>query len=143
MTDLITRLSQDHSCAITNLCNFLRQRGLRLADRSNYTESLPRPSNDPIEILTAVAACGEAELLIVDDSGARAGRVYLLMPPAVAPEESVADYGMNPLTEAWAKEYDEYMSLSGADDHPDYPTMESEDGPEWQTEAHARWLDRQ
>jgi hypothetical protein len=140
--DRITLLAQDDSCAITHLCGFLRTRGLRLADRSNYTQSLPRPSNNPREILTAVAACGDARLTIVDDSHASAGWVYLIMPPAVAPEESVADYGMNPLTEAWAKSFDDLMEDLESD-YPDFPTPDSEDGPEWQTDSYARWVDRQ
>lgn len=138
----ITQLAQDNSCAITHLCDFLRKRGLRLADLNNYTQSLPRPSNNPREILTAVAAYGDACLTIVDDSNASAGWVYLIMPPAVAPEESVDQYGMNPLTEAWANSFDDLMEDLESD-YPDFPTPDSEDGPEWQTDSYARWVDRQ
>lgn len=146
MSDLITSLSEDPTCDITHLCRFLRKHGLRLADDANYTESLPQPSNDPVAILTAVSACGDAHLTIVDDSDASAGWVYLIMPPAVSPEECVANYGINPLTETWAKEYDDFMgeyNLSSEGDYPDYPTMEDEDGPYWESDGYARWLDRQ
>jgi hypothetical protein len=49
-------------------------------------------------------------------------------------------------TKALAALYAEMEAIAhpGSDDgYADYPTMESEDGPEWATDAHARWLDRQ
>ncbi len=102
----LVALAADPACAITHLCKFLRERNLYLHDFSNYTQSLPFPSNDPAKILNAVAACGDAHLLIVNTFNIKVGWVYLILPPAVGPAESVADYGMNDLTEAWAEAFD-------------------------------------
>jgi hypothetical protein len=111
-TAYIAHLAADQSCAITHLCDFLDGRGYRLSDPTNYTEALPVPTADPVAVLTAVWGVGEAHLAIVDADGKRAGWVYLIMPPAVGESESVADYGVNALTEAWAADFD-YINSGG------------------------------
>jgi hypothetical protein len=88
-------------CAISHLCGFLRERSLFLADSANYTDSLKFPSNDTGVILKAVGACGDANLTIVDADCNKVGWVYLIMWPAVAKDESVADWGDNDLMKQW------------------------------------------
>ncbi len=95
------RLATDPACAITHLCDYLASRRYRLSDTENYTESLPTPSADPVAVLNAVAATGEAHLRIVDADGRRCGWVYLILPPAVSPSESVADFSDTPLLRDW------------------------------------------
>lgn len=105
----LRNLLSDRNTAIVHLCGFLAKRGCRLSDPTNYTESLPTPSNDPTAILTAVAATGEANLRIIDAAGNRCGWVYLILPYNVDPCDSVADYGVNALTEEWANEFDRHV----------------------------------
>lgn len=93
-------------CAISHLCAFLRERSLFLADSANYTESLRFPSNDTDMILKAVGACGDARLTIVDANCNKVGWVYLILPPAVAADESVADYSANDLLNQWSDSFD-------------------------------------
>lgn len=88
-------------CAISHLCAFLRERNLFLADRMNYTDSLRFPSNDTDMILKAVGACGDARLTVVDANHLKVGWVYLILWPAVAEDESVADWGDNDLMKQW------------------------------------------
>jgi hypothetical protein len=102
----IATIAADRKCAITHLCGFLAITGYRLSDPTNYTESLPTPSADPVAVLNAVAATGEAHLRIVDDEGRRCGWVYLILPPAVAPDESVADCSDNHLLSDWWRSFD-------------------------------------
>ena len=102
----LTALAADPKCAITHLCAFLRERSLFLADRMNYTDSLRFPSNDAAVILGAVAACGDAHLTVVDANCLKVGWVYLILPPAVAADESVADYGANDLLNQWSDSFD-------------------------------------
>lgn len=98
---IAARLATDPACAITHLCDYLAAHAYRLSDHTNYTESLPTPSADPVAVLNAVAATGEAHLQIVGVNGKPCGWVYLILPPAVSPSESVADYSDNPLMNAW------------------------------------------
>lgn len=95
------RLATDPACAITHLCDYLASRRYRLSDPQNYTESLPTPSADALRVLNAVAATGEAHLEIIAANGKPYGWVYLILPPAVAPSESVADYSDIPLLREW------------------------------------------
>jgi hypothetical protein len=95
------RLATDPACAITHLCDYLASRRYRLSDPQNYTESLPVPSADPVAVLNAVAATGESHLQIIDANGKPSGWVYLILPPAVSPSESVADYSDIPLLREW------------------------------------------
>lgn len=88
-------------CAISHLCGFLRERSLFLDDSANYTDSLKLPSNDTDVILKAVGACGDANLTIVDADCNKVGWVYLILWPAVAKDESVADWGDNDLMKQW------------------------------------------
>jgi hypothetical protein len=94
------------NCAVTHLCYFLATRGYRLADPTNYTESLPEPSAHAPTILAAVGATGEAHLIIIDAEGKRCGWVWLILPPAVGADEAVADYGDNALMEEWASAFE-------------------------------------
>lgn len=95
------RLATDPACAITHLCDYLASRRYRLSDPQNYTESLHTPSADALRVLNAVAATGEAHLEIIAANGKPYGWVYLILPPAVAPSESVADYSDIPLLREW------------------------------------------
>lgn len=98
---IVVRLATDPACAITHLCDYLAAHGYRLSDPTNYTDSLPTPSADPVAVLNAIAATGEAHLQIVGENGKTYGWVYLILPPAVSPSESVADHSDIPLLSAW------------------------------------------